>query len=100
MKVRFLKAAMRDMQAIKDFIARDNPAAAARLMQTLRQKTGQLEQYPYSGRIIPETMEPHLRELVVSNYRVMYQVTQKYVTVFAVYESHRLYPSEIAEKER
>jgi toxin ParE1/3/4 len=100
MKARFLKSAIRDMQAIKDFIARDNPATAARLMQTLRQKTGRMEPSPNSGRIIPETMEPHLRELVISNYRVMVQITQKKVTVFAVYESHRLYPSEIAEKER
>ncbi|MBT3225153.1 MAG: type II toxin-antitoxin system RelE/ParE family toxin [Deltaproteobacteria bacterium] len=91
MKIRFLNSAMQDMQEIKDFIAKDNPAAAKRLIQSFKKKTNQLVQHPYSGRVIPETKYSNLRELIVSNYRIMYQVSDSFVTVFAVYESHRQY---------
>jgi toxin ParE1/3/4 len=91
MKVRFLKAAMRDMQEIKYYISKDNPAAAKRLLQKIRKKTKQLVQYPFSGRIIPETNETHLRELIIDKYRIMYQISNHYINVFAIYESHREY---------
>jgi len=82
------------MQEIKEYIAKDNPAAAERLIRSFKKKTDQLIQHPLSGRVIPETMDSHLRELVVSNYRIMYQVSDSFVTVFAVYESHRQYLGE------
>ncbi len=91
MKIRFLNSAMQDMQEIKDYIARDNPAAARRLIQSFKKKTNQLIQHPFSGRVIPETMDRNLRELLASNYRIMYQVSERFITVFAVYESHRQY---------
>ncbi|MBU2643806.1 type II toxin-antitoxin system RelE/ParE family toxin [bacterium] len=91
MKIRFLNSARQDMQEIKAYIAKDNPAAAKRLIQSFKEKTDQLIQHPFSGRVIPETMDSHLRELIVSNYRFMYQVSDSFVTVFAVYESHRQY---------
>jgi len=91
MKIRFLNSARQDMQEIKDYIARDSPAAAKRLIQAFKKKTNQLIQHPFSGRVIPETMDGNLRELIVSNYRIMYQVSNRFVTVFAVYESHRQY---------
>jgi len=89
MKIRFLNSARQDMQEIKDYISRDNPAAARRLIQSFKKKTNQLVQHPFSGRVIPETMDSNLRELIVSNHRIMYQVSDSCVTVFAVYESHR-----------
>ena len=89
MKVRFLKSAMQDMLDIKQYISKDNPAAANRLIRTFKEKINRLKQFPYSDRMILETLEPNLREPVISNYRIMYQVSNKYVNVFAVYESHR-----------
>ena len=89
MKVRFLKSAKQDLQEIKEYIGRDNPAAAKRLIKSFKEKTNQLNQHPFSGRMIPETMDTNLRELVISNYRIMYQVSDRFVTVFAVYESYR-----------
>jgi plasmid stabilization system protein ParE len=88
MKIRFLNSARQD---IKDYIPRDNPAAARQLIQSFKKKTNQLVQYPFRARVIPETMDSNLRELIVSNFRIMYPVSASFVTVFAVYESHRQY---------
>jgi toxin ParE1/3/4 len=91
MKIRFLKSAMSDMLEIKRYISIDNPPAATHLIKKLKENTLQLKQHPFSGRVIPETNESHLRELIVSNYRIMYQISGQYINVFAVYESHRLF---------
>ncbi|MBT4288401.1 MAG: type II toxin-antitoxin system RelE/ParE family toxin [Deltaproteobacteria bacterium] len=91
MKIRFLKSAMSDMLEIKQYISIDNPIAAKRLIKKFKEKTLQLRQHPFSGRVLPETKESHLRDLIVSNYRIMYQVSDPYINVFVVYESHRLF---------
>ena len=85
---------MSDMLEIKQYVSIDNPPAATRLIKKLKQKTLQLRQNPFSGRVIPETNDSHLRELIVSNYRIMYQISDQYINVFAVYESHRLFHAE------
>jgi|APSaa5957512622_1039677.scaffolds.fasta_scaffold375693_2 toxin ParE1/3/4 len=97
MKIRFLKSAMSDMLEIKRYISIDNPVAAKRLIKKFKEKTLQLRHHPFSGSVIPETQESHLRELIVSNYRIMYQISDQYINVFAVYESHRLFKADNTE---
>lgn len=93
MKIKFLISAMEDMRSIKAFIAKDNPKAAVRMIKKIRAAVKHLEEFPHSGRIIPETANPQLREVIISNYRVMYQISDSTINIFAVYEGHRLPPS-------
>jgi len=81
---------MEDMRSIKTFIAKDNPKAAIKMIKRIRAAVKHLEEFPYSGRIIPESSNPQLREVIVSNYRVMYQLTDSTINIFAVYEGHKL----------
>lgn len=92
MKIRFLISAMEDMRSIKAFIAKDNHKAAVRTIGKIKTAVKHLEEFPYSGRIIPETSNPQLREVLVGNYRIMYQVSDLHINIFAVYEGHRLPP--------
>jgi len=48
-----------------------------------------LEEFPYSGRIIPETSNPQLREVTINNYPVMYHISDTSINIFAVYEGHK-----------
>ncbi|MCF6335934.1 MAG: type II toxin-antitoxin system RelE/ParE family toxin [Spirochaetales bacterium] len=91
MKIRFLISAMEDMRSIKAYIARDNPEAAVRMIKRIKAAVKHLGKFPNSGRIIPESNIPQLREIIVSNYRIMYQVSESAINVFAVYEGHRLH---------
>ena len=84
MKVKFLISAMEDMRSIKTYIARDNPKAAVRMIKKIKTAVKHLEEFPNSGRIIPESNNPQLREVIVSNYRIMYQVSASAINVFAV----------------
>ena len=60
------------------------------MIKRIRAAVKHLEEFPYSGRIIPETSNSQLREVIVSNYRVMYQLTDSTINIFAVYEGHKL----------
>ncbi len=90
MRVKFLISAMEEMRSIKTYIAKDNPKAAIIMIKRIRAAVKHLTDFPYSGRIIPETSNPQLREVIVSNYRVMYQITDTAIHIFAVYEGHKL----------
>lgn len=92
MRIKFLVSALEDMRSIKAYIGRDNPEAAVRMIKKIRAAVKHLEEFPNSGRIIPESNNPQLREIIISNYRVMYQVSESAINIFAVYEGHRLPP--------
>lgn len=92
MRIKFLVSAMEDMRSIKAFIGKDNPEAAVRMIKRIRAAVEHLEEFPHSGRIIPETNNPQLREVIISSYRIMYQITGSAIKIFAVYEGHRLPP--------
>ena len=62
MKVRFTTAARDDIAGIHEYIARDNPVAAAKVIAAIERSTMRLADFPLSGRI--GTLEA-TRELVV-----------------------------------
>jgi plasmid stabilization system protein ParE len=61
-KVVWLRTALRNLDDIAAWIARDSPAAAARVVQRIRLASARLEEHPESGR--PGRVEG-TRELIV-----------------------------------
>ena len=51
MKVSFTEAARRDIAAIYDYISRDNPEAAKRVVAAIERATDWLSPFPFSGRM-------------------------------------------------
>ncbi|MCK9237321.1 MAG: type II toxin-antitoxin system RelE/ParE family toxin [Thiopseudomonas sp.] len=77
------------MDAIADYIALDNPAAARHLVQEVFDKTERLADYPVSGRIPPELPNSVYREVVVPPCRIFYRVDKKQVLVLYVMREER-----------
>ena len=99
MKLIWAEPAYQDLYAIAQYIAQDNPHAAKRWIAMLIKRTGQLEAFPESGRIVPELNRDDIRELIIKNYRIVYQRTDTTVTIVTVFEGHRLLPTnKIPEK--
>jgi plasmid stabilization system protein ParE len=46
--------------------------------------------FPASGRIVPEIDRSDIREVILENYRIVYQLSETTITIFTVFESHRL----------
>ena len=90
MKVTWTEQAWQRLLEIERFIARDDPRAAARLVDKLIDRGDALAEYPEQGRRLPEIPESGLRKLIVDNYRIVYRRTPKAVEVLTVFEGHRL----------
>ncbi len=99
MIVRLSPASIQGLAEIEDYIALDNSAAAARLVGRLLDAAERLAEFPELGRRIPEFPSSTLRELVQHNYRIAYRITDSEVEIVAVFESHRLLPTEPLDRD-
>ncbi len=88
MLVRWLRRALRNLDEEAEYIARDDPYAAARIVRRIVTAVDQLGSHPASGRIgrVPDT-----RELVVTGtpYIVPYRVRGDAVEILRVFHTAR-----------
>ena len=91
MEILWRAAALNDLEAIRDFIAQDNPQAAARVRTAIRTAVDRLAQYPEFGR---EGRVPGTRELIVATapYIVAYRIAEDQVRILAVIHTSRQWP--------
>jgi toxin ParE1/3/4 len=73
-RVDFTELAAADLEDISNFIAIDNPAAAARVCRQLYEAALSLGENPFLGRVTPEYKDETIRDLVRGNYRIVYIV--------------------------
>jgi toxin ParE1/3/4 len=90
MRVVWTEQACTRLADIEAYIARDNPAAASKLVDRLIDRGEALASHPDKGRRLREMRGAGLRELIVGNYRIVYRVTTDSVEVLTVFEGHRL----------
>jgi len=93
MKVRWTQPALRDLEQIGDYISRDNPAAAEKLVARIFDRVDALALQPHLGRPgrVPET-----RELVITGtpFLAPYRVRADEVEILALFHGARLWPDE------
>ena len=77
------------MSEIVDYISRDRPEAARKWAEGVLDAVGQLESFPGQGRVVPEVGRPSIRELIYGEYRVIYKVQGKAVSVLTVRHGRR-----------
>ena len=92
MNVKWLRTALANLDAEAEYVARDNPAAAARLVESIIRAVNQLRDFPAIGR--PGRVAG-TRELVVAGtpYIVPYRVRAGYVEVLRVFHGSRRWPT-------
>jgi len=90
-EIRWLKRALANLDAEAAFVALDNPAAAARLVDTIARTVELLAQHPGLGRT---GRVEGTRELVVTNtpYLVPYRVRNNVVEILRVFHGARKWP--------
>ena len=81
--------ALQELDAIAEYIALDNPAAASDLVQQVFDKTARLEDFPQSGRIPPELPNSVYREVVVPPCRIFYREDEQRVLILYVMREER-----------
>ncbi len=91
-RILWAEAAEKDLTEIIDYIAIDNPADAAKILQEIKQQAASLYTFPERGRIVPELHENGIhfyRELVIPPWRMIYRISDTDVYLLCVFDSRR-----------
>jgi toxin ParE1/3/4 len=82
-------SALDDVESIAEYIAKDSVEMASLFVSRLFYATNLLQEFPFSGRIIPEINNPDCREIIYGSYRIMYRVEKNEVWVTGVIHGAR-----------
>lgn len=89
-EVVWTEPALSDLEAIADYIALDNPAAARALVQRVFEHVGQLVDHPLSGPKLPEFKGWRYRQIVEPPCRAIYRHEKGRVHILHVVRGERL----------
>ena len=92
MKIIWSPLAVDRVSEIAGYIAQDNPVAAESWINTVFKKVEDLKAFPESGRIVPETDNKTIRELIYGNYRIIYRLEEKRISVLTVRHGKQILP--------
>ena len=83
-EVRWSPQALRDLDALGEYLERSSPQYARSLVARLYAAGATLAEFPLMGRQVPEVELEHIREIVRDGYRIVYFVGEDVVEVLAV----------------
>ena len=91
MQISWTPIALRDLAAIRDYIAAEHPHAAARQIAAIRSSVSRLSEFPYMGR---NGRRAGTRELVVPRtpYIVAYRLEADAVVLLRVLHGRQRWP--------
>jgi toxin ParE1/3/4 len=78
-----------DLKAIHDYIAKDSPQNAKRVVHEMRLKADALTETPQLGRIVPELDDPNVREIPAYSWRILYHLRERRVFVITIIHKRR-----------
>lgn len=90
MKVKFTPSARIQFLEGLEYIRHDSPSAAEEFRKKTEAVLRRLEEFPESGRSIPEFPALPQREVIVRPYRFFYRVVGKTVWIVAVWHGAQL----------
>ena len=88
-KIIWAPSALKDIESIAGFIERDSIDQASLFVTRIIEMTDRLNDFPRSGRVIPEINDDHCREIVYGAYRVMYRIAKEEIWITGVIHGAR-----------
>ena len=89
MRVVWTDPAVSDLESIREYISSDAEVYADAFVASVLEAVDRLEQFPHSGRTVPELADQNTREVIVGNYRVVYDISQGVVRILSVLHGAR-----------
>ncbi len=83
-RVLWTEPALLDLEAIRDYIARDSDVYAAATVERILEAVERIGEFPQSGRVVPEWKRSSVREVIVGAYRVIYRLRRQQIEVLTV----------------
>ncbi len=89
-KLIWSETAIEDLKSIHEYIALDSPKYATQFTNKLIERIDQLEEFPRSGRVVPEFNNQDIRELIEGQYRIFYKVFSDHILIARIHHSSKL----------
>ncbi len=86
-KIIWTEFALSDLKQIHEYISRDSKFYADRFVNKIISRVDQLEDFPKSGRVVPEFSSDIIRELIEGNYRIVYKLHSDHIGVIRIHHS-------------
>ena len=90
MKVEFTPSARAQFLLALSYIRKDKPSAAVNFRNKAEKILRRLEDFPESGRTIPELADLPYREVIISPYRFFYKIKNDVVWIVAVWHGAQI----------
>jgi plasmid stabilization system protein ParE len=98
MQIDWSELAREDIRDLHSYIAKDSPHYARQFAERIIAAVKRLNEFPESGRRVPEARSDVIRELLVAEYRIIYQLElPERVVVLAVFHGRRDLTAEEAQ---
>jgi toxin ParE1/3/4 len=68
--------------------------AAERWIHSIFDRVEQVKDFSTCGRSVPEVNRKNLRELIISNYRIIYRIEPKAISILTVKHCRQILPDE------
>jgi len=89
-EIEWSSIAQNDLNKIIDYIAQDSLEYALLFYEQVREKVENLTQFPKMGRKVPELDDPNIRELILRNYRLIYQILGEKIQIVRLIHGSRI----------
>lgn len=92
-RINWTKQTVSDLKSIAEYISKDSKFYAKREVLKIRNATSILKTFPLSGKIITEITKSDFREIIQSNYRIIYKIvsTQR-IDIITIHHASRSLP--------
>ena len=89
MKIQWTVPAVDDLESIREYIARDSNIYAANFIEKILNAVDMLIDFPEIGRIVPESDNSMIREIIFQNFRIIYRNLSESIQIIAVIRGSR-----------
>jgi len=92
LKIIWSPLAIERVTEIAKYIAQDSPNSAQKWVESTFQVVERLENFPKSGRVVPEIMQDNFREIIHGNYRIIYRLQSEVTSILTVKHGRQILP--------
>jgi addiction module RelE/StbE family toxin len=89
MKIIWTEPAVKDLRELHAYIARDSETYASGFVERIILAAERLVNHPKVGRVVPETNDENIRELLYQRYRIIYRLTRDNIEMLSVIHGTR-----------
>jgi len=83
-------AAKSDLKGIIEYLSHDSQQYADYFYERIFESIDNLKSFLEMGRRVPELKDPNMRELILQNYRIVYQYLEDNIKIVTIFHGKRL----------